>query len=357
MLVLEDNPYGLLRYEGEPLPPLFSLDGGALRPLPGDLLQDPLAGHPPRLGGGAGAGAGQDQARQAGRRPVHARRSPSNWSRPTSPRAAGGPTSRTCAASTASAVTPCWTRWPSSSRARRSGPSPPAACSSGPRCPTSSTPATCSPRRCARRTSPSCPVRPPTSTAAAAARCGSTSPARTSTRSSRASAGSGRSCHEQIALYGTFTGAEQTAADPQADRPVHGRMRHPRAGRCEPKPTSWPTSCTCRGGRAPGAARRVVNARRVAVLKGGPSLERQVSLRSGARVEDALERAGGRGRPDRRRTPRWSSGCANRMPTSPSSRCTAAAARTAPSRRSSRSSACPTPARASSPACGAWTRC
>jgi D-alanine-D-alanine ligase len=32
--------------------------------------------------------------------------------------------------------------------------------------------------------------------------------------------------------------------------------------------------------------------RRVAVLKGGPSLERQVSLRSAARVEDALERLG-----------------------------------------------------------------
>ena len=28
LLVLEDNPYGLLRYEGEPLPPLYSLDGG-----------------------------------------------------------------------------------------------------------------------------------------------------------------------------------------------------------------------------------------------------------------------------------------------------------------------------------------
>ena len=32
--------------------------------------------------------------------------------------------------------------------------------------------------------------------------------------------------------------------------------------------------------------------RRVAVLKGGPSLERQVSMRSAARVEDALERLG-----------------------------------------------------------------
>jgi 2-aminoadipate transaminase len=28
VLVLEDNPYGLLRYEGDPLPPLYRLDGG-----------------------------------------------------------------------------------------------------------------------------------------------------------------------------------------------------------------------------------------------------------------------------------------------------------------------------------------
>jgi 2-aminoadipate transaminase len=28
LLILEDNPYGLLRYEGEPLPPLYALDGG-----------------------------------------------------------------------------------------------------------------------------------------------------------------------------------------------------------------------------------------------------------------------------------------------------------------------------------------
>ena len=28
LLVLEDNPYGLLRYEGEPLPPLYAMDGG-----------------------------------------------------------------------------------------------------------------------------------------------------------------------------------------------------------------------------------------------------------------------------------------------------------------------------------------
>src|SRR5262249_32978182 len=28
MLVVEDNPYGLLRFGGEPLPPLYQLDGG-----------------------------------------------------------------------------------------------------------------------------------------------------------------------------------------------------------------------------------------------------------------------------------------------------------------------------------------
>ena len=28
LLVLEDNPYGLLRYEGDPLPTLHALDGG-----------------------------------------------------------------------------------------------------------------------------------------------------------------------------------------------------------------------------------------------------------------------------------------------------------------------------------------
>jgi 2-aminoadipate transaminase len=28
LLVVEDNPYGLLRYEGDPLPPLYQLDGG-----------------------------------------------------------------------------------------------------------------------------------------------------------------------------------------------------------------------------------------------------------------------------------------------------------------------------------------
>ena len=80
---------------------------------------------------------------------------------------------------------------------------------------------------------------------------------------------------------------------------------------------------------------------RVAVLKGGRSLERQVSLRSGARVEDALERLGHEvvgidvghdlvGAPARGRRPTW-----------PSSPCTGATARTAPCRSCSRCSAIP----------------
>ena len=95
---------------------------------------------------------------------------------------------------------------------------------------------------------------------------------------------------------------------------------------------------------------------KVAVLKGGRSLERGVSLRSGARVEDALARARPRRRRDRRRRGPRQPRSARSGPTSPSSPCTGPAARTAPSRSCSRSSASPTPARASPPACAAWTR-
>ena len=41
LLVLEDNPYGLLRYEGEPLPTLYSLDaeaGDGAPPAGSDLV-------------------------------------------------------------------------------------------------------------------------------------------------------------------------------------------------------------------------------------------------------------------------------------------------------------------------------
>ena len=74
---------------------------------------------------------------------------------------------------------------------------------------------------------------------------------------------------------------------------------------------------------------------RIAVLKGGRSLERQVSLKSGARVEDALEHLGhevvpidvGADLVERLTAidPIWRS-----------SRCTAATARTGPCRNCSR---------------------
>ena len=70
LLVLEDNPYGLLRYEGEALPTLRSLDGGDFVIYLGHLLEDPLPRHPPGLDGGARAGAREDEPRQAGQRPV-----------------------------------------------------------------------------------------------------------------------------------------------------------------------------------------------------------------------------------------------------------------------------------------------
>ena len=162
-----------------------------LRHLPRHLLEDPLPRDPPRLGGGAAAGDGEDRPRQAGRRPLHLdpdpvlrprvlrrtalaalRRRPGR-DLPRPPRHDAGGAA------------------PSTSRPRRPGPSPRAASSSGRRCPTTSTPATCWRRRCAP-TSPSSPARPPTSTAAAATRCGSTSPASTRTKSARGCGGSAR---------------------------------------------------------------------------------------------------------------------------------------------------------------------
>ena len=53
LLVLEDNPYGLLRYEGEPLPTLLLARRRRVRHLPRHVLEDPLARHAPRLGGRA----------------------------------------------------------------------------------------------------------------------------------------------------------------------------------------------------------------------------------------------------------------------------------------------------------------
>ena len=76
---------------------------------------------------------------------------------------------------------------------------------------------------------------------------------------------------EQVELYGTLTGEHEAVELPEpAPDPGADVVELPRRGDREPE---GPVS-------------------RIAVLKGGRSLERQVSLRSGARVEDALERLG-----------------------------------------------------------------
>ena len=68
LLVLEDNPYGLLRYEGDPLPTLYSARPRRVRRLPRHVLEDPVARDPRRLDDRAGAGAREDEPRQTGRR-------------------------------------------------------------------------------------------------------------------------------------------------------------------------------------------------------------------------------------------------------------------------------------------------
>ena len=138
-----------------------------LRPLRRHVLEDPLPRDPDRLALRAAAGDGEARARQAGRRPLHLDADRSTSSASTSARAAGATTSASWSRSTAPAATRCSTRWRATSRARRAGPSPTAACSSGRRCPTTSTRPTCWRRRCAR-TSPSSPARPRSSTARAA---------------------------------------------------------------------------------------------------------------------------------------------------------------------------------------------
>ena len=70
LVILEDNPYGLLRYEGEPLPTLYSLDGGRYVIYLGTFSKILSAGLRLGLGGGAGPDPGAPEPRQAGRRPL-----------------------------------------------------------------------------------------------------------------------------------------------------------------------------------------------------------------------------------------------------------------------------------------------
>ncbi len=71
ILVLEDNPYGLLRYEGDAAAPAVPARRRRVRDVPGHVLEDPLPRAAAGVGRRAAAGAREDQPRQAGGGPVH----------------------------------------------------------------------------------------------------------------------------------------------------------------------------------------------------------------------------------------------------------------------------------------------
>ena len=230
LLVVEDNPYGLLRYGGEPLPPLYQLDGGdfviyigtfskilspgirlgwAVAPPPvmekivlgkqaADLCTSTLTQYFVREYFAEG------RWRQLHRRPGRDLPRPPRHDARGAARALPG--------------------------RRRPGPSPRAASSSGRPCPTTSTPATCWRRRCAT-TSPSSPARPPTSTGAA----------RNSMRLNFSGVDDdeiregirriGKVIAEQVELYGALTGEQPAAAAAAARRQPSRRRRAARSAR------------------------------------------------------------------------------------------------------------------------------
>ena len=124
LLVLEDNPYGLLRYEGTPQPDAARARRRRVRDVPRHVLEDPLAGHPARLGAGTAAGAREDQPRQAGGGPVLLDAVAADGAARTSSRRTGATTSTPSPRPTALAATRCSTRSPSTSPRRPSGRTP-----------------------------------------------------------------------------------------------------------------------------------------------------------------------------------------------------------------------------------------
>ena len=295
LLVLEDNPYGLLRYEGEPLPTLRSLDGGEFVIYLGTFSKILSPGI--RLGWTVAPrpGAREDEPRQAGQRPVLVVAVAALRRRPTSPRAAGRTTSRRCASSTAAGATRCSTRWPSTCPREASWTRPSGGLFIWATLPdyidTTDLLALGLSRNVAFV---------PGRAAYLDGRGGSSMRLNFSGVDDDAIREGvrriGEVVREQVELYGTLTGV---GAGARAGRACAGAARS-RAGR---RARAAAPRRPRRAGRemtaalTPAEAARLPTSRRapmssVAVLKGGRSLERQVSLRSGARVEDALERLG-----------------------------------------------------------------
>ncbi|MEJ7716236.1 MAG: PLP-dependent aminotransferase family protein [Thermoleophilaceae bacterium] len=191
LLVLEDNPYGLLRYEGEPLPPLYRLDGGVYVMYLGTFSKILSPGI--RLGWVVAPPPCSRRSTWASRvrtcapprlsqLMVQAYFERGDWQEYVQALTGVYRPRRDAMLEALGRVLPA-----------RGGVDPAGreACSCGPRCPTTSTPPTCSPAHCAT-TWPSFPDRARSSTAGAEARCGSTSRPPARTGSGRASAGSGR---------------------------------------------------------------------------------------------------------------------------------------------------------------------
>ena len=172
------------------------------------------------------------------------------------------------------------------------------------------------------------------------ARCGSTSPASSEDEIREGIRRIGKVVAEQVALYETITGEHRCRVPPP------GRVAPAAAGSAEGR-----ASAAAGAGEEPADEGRGAQGRALAGAAGLAALRRAGRGRARARSATRSIAIDVGARPGR--AARRASG-----PTSPSSPCTAPAARTAPSRSCSRSSASPTPAPASR-ACmrSAWTRC
>ena len=190
MLVVEDNPYGLLRFGGEPLPPLYQLDGGDFVLYigtfskilsPGIRLGWAVAPPPVMEKIVLGKQAADLCTSTLTQYFVREYFAEGRWREYVESLIGIYRHRRDAMVAALAEFFP----------QGRPGPNRRAASSSGRRCPSSSTPATCWRGRCAT-TSPSSPARRPTSTSAGATRCGSTSPGSARTRSARECGGSAR---------------------------------------------------------------------------------------------------------------------------------------------------------------------
>ena len=217
VLVVEDNPYGLLRYEGEPQPPLYLLDGGDYVIYIGTLSKILSPGI--RLGWAVAPPPVMDKM------------------------ALGKQATDLCTSTLAQYFAleyfaeDRWRDYVDSLcdvyRSRRdamlealeqplprAGDLDPArgrACSSGPPCPPTSTPPTCSPRRSAR-TSPSFPGPPPTSTGRAASSMRLNFSGSDEDEIREGIRRIGKVVGEQVGLYQTITGEHKCRPPAEARR-------------------------------------------------------------------------------------------------------------------------------------------